>query len=66
MNQDKLICYDCKRSRRTSNGNIVCTTIGDPVLVWRYGNRCRRYQPKTPTTATQPTNINPIKSLFDE
>lgn len=64
MNQDKLICFDCKRSRRTANGNILCTTIGDPVLVLRYGNRCRRFQAKTPTTTAG--NINPIKSLFDE
>ncbi|WP_294620301.1 hypothetical protein [uncultured Bacteroides sp.] len=39
----KLICEDCKRSRRTSSGTIVCTTIGVPELAFRYG-KCRRYE----------------------
>lgn len=55
MSEFKLLCEDCKRCRRTSSGNLVCTTIGDPVLVLKYG-RCRRYEQrnKNEQTAKQP------------
>lgn len=55
MSEFKLLCEDCKRCRRTSSGNLVCTTIGDPALVLRYG-RCRRYVPKTVKPMESRTN----------
>ena len=42
---DKLICLDCKRSRKTLCGKIICTTIGVPELAFRYG-KCRRFEKK--------------------
>ena len=58
-----LLCLTCKRSRRTASGNIICTTIGDPALVLRYGNRCRRYQER-PSKPSKPSINQP--SLFDD
>ncbi len=48
MNRE-LLCYTC-RSARMSHGKLLgCRGIGDPVLVMRYGNKCRRYQAKRRT-----------------
>lgn len=63
MNNTELLCFTCKRSRRTSNGIILCTGIGDPNLVMRYGNRCRRYEER-PTKPTKPS-INQSSLFYD-
>lgn len=47
----KLICEDCKRSRHTSSGKIICTTIGVPEMAFRYG-KCRRFEPRRKRGAT--------------
>ena len=59
MNNTELLCFTCKRSRRTSSGHIVCTSYGTPELAYRYG-KCRLYIPKV-----KQQSINPEKSLFD-
>ena len=46
---DKLICEDCKKSRRTSGGRLICVGIGDPLLVYKYG-KCRRFEQRSETT----------------
>lgn len=40
---ENLLCLDCKRSRKTSSGKLICTGIGDPLLAYKYG-RCRRFE----------------------
>lgn len=42
----KLLCNNCKLARKSGGRVIKCMGIGDPVLVLRYGNKCRRFQPK--------------------
>lgn len=44
----KFICEDCKRSRHTASGQIICTTIGVPEMAFRYG-KCRRFEAKRKT-----------------
>ena len=57
----KFICEDCKRSRHTASGQIICTGVGVPALAFRYG-KCRRFEARKKPKPTPP----PQPSLFDE
>lgn len=59
----KFICEDCKRSRHTASGKIICTTIGVPEMAFRYG-KCRRFERRV-STAAKPTDTNLDLNLFN-
>lgn len=46
---NKLLCCSCMNARKSGARVLGCRTIGSPELVWRYGNKCRRYKHKPPT-----------------